>query len=492
MDDDSKALERFHSDVPGLDDMLGGGMFVGGIYLVAGSPGLGKTIMANQIAYGHARTGRVLYVTLLAETHARLLTNLEQMAFFRRELVGASLHYLSAFQTLEKGKLDGLLGMLRKVVRNHKATLLVVDGLVTAGALAESPIAMKVFVHGLQVLVELSGCTCLLLTGSKGSGADGYAQRTMVDGIISMAVHRVGLQSMRELAVLKHRGSAHVTGASFYEISSNGIRIHPRIEAMLGMLRAPPERPRSGKALATGVRGMDAMMGGGLRPESTTMLLGSPGSGKTLLGLTFLAAGAPVGEPGLYVGFFEPPSSITEKMRSVGIDLAPATDTRGVEIQWHASQEQLADQLAEKLLERIAHRKVKRLFIDGLAGFRRALVYPERMGPFFTSLNIELRIRGVTTLVSEELTRLFGPGPEIPADTAAMVDNIIFLRYAEQGDKLQRLVSLIKMREGQHDSSIRELRITDRGLALAATRPPRPGASPRSSKKTHARSARRG
>ena len=112
-------------------------------------------------------------------------------------------------------------------------------------------------------------------------------------------------------------------------------------------------------------------------------------------------------------------------------------------------------------------RKVKRLFIDGLAGLRRAVVYPERIGPFFTSLSNELRARGVTTIVSEDARGLFGPGVDTPADgTTAMVESIVFLRYEEYGTRLRRLISLIKMREGRYDSSVRELSISERGLAV--------------------------
>jgi circadian clock protein KaiC len=483
MNDDTPTLVRFPSGIPGLDRILGGGMFVGGIYLVGGRPGLGKTILANQIAYGHALAGgRVVYLTLLSESHARLMLSLESMSFFKREVVGDAFHYLSGLQALEKGKLDGLMATLRKVVRDQNATLLVIDGLVTAGVLAESSIDLKIFIHELQVLVELVGCTTLLLTGGEGADAENYAQRTMVDGLITLKACRVGLQTVREIEIEKHRASPQVMGASFYEISDQGIHIYPRTEAALG-LRATEERARPSAPMATGIAGLDAMMNGGVQPHSTTMVLGSPGSGKTLFGLNFLAAGAKQGQAGFYFGFFETPARIAAKARSVGFDLPAEGKHGGVEIQWHAPQEQLADRLAEKLLERVSARKVKRLFIDGLAGFRRAVVYPERIGPFFTSLSNELRARGVTTVVSEDARGLFGPGLDTPADgTTAMVESIVFLRYEEQGPKLRRLISLIKMREGRYDSSVRELSITERGLAVGDGRERKVGRSPRGRK----------
>jgi circadian clock protein KaiC len=301
----------------------------------------------------------------------------------------------------------------------------------------------------------------------------------MVDGLITLTANRVGLQTVRQVEIEKHRGSNQVTGASFYEISSQGIRIYPRTESTLG-IRIAEERARPSAPMETGTAGLDAMMNGGVQPHSTTMVLGSPGSGKTLFGLSFLAAGVKQGEAGLYLGFSEMPARIAAKARSIGLDLPAEGKRGGVEIQWHAPQEQVADRLAEVLLERVSERKVKRLFIDGLAGFRRAVVYPERIGPFFTSLSNELRSRGVTAVVSEEARGLFGPGFDMPEDgTTMMVESIVFLRYEEHRLRLRRLISLIKMREGRYDSSVRGLSITERGIAVVGRRDRNIGRSPR-------------
>ena len=76
---------RIASGVPGLDAILRGGFLKDGIYIIQGSPGAGKTILANQICFHHASNGgRVLYVTLLAESHARMLQHIGQLGFLTR------------------------------------------------------------------------------------------------------------------------------------------------------------------------------------------------------------------------------------------------------------------------------------------------------------------------------------------------------------------------------------------------------------------------
>jgi len=460
-------LQRILSNVPGLDAVLKGGFFRGGIYLLVGNPGAGKTILANQFAFNHvAAGGRTLYVTLLAESHARLFSSLEQMEFFDPKQLGNSMSYLSGYQVLEGEKLDGLLKLLRKAVRDHKATLLVIDGLVTAGAVAGSALELKKFIHKLQVLVELVGCTTLILTGAR-NGESNYAERTMVDGLLELSTHRVGMRTVREVEVLKLRGSDSILGAHSFEITNAGISVHPRTEARLGTRAAPTE---SRQLLDVGIKSLDEMLAGGLFAGSTTLLLGSPGTGKTLLGLHFISAGAQKKEPGLYFGFFQAPSRIVSQAEHISLNLASCIKRGLIEVLWQPPLEQMADALAEKLIGAVKRRKVRRLFIDGLGGFKESIIYPERLGAFFTALSNELRSLGVTTIVSEETSDLFGPKIEVPvAGISAMVDNIVFLRHVELRSQLRRLLSVIKMRQSGYNSSLREFSISDRGVKVAPT-----------------------
>jgi circadian clock protein KaiC len=467
-DDDRALLGRNSTAVPGFDKILGGGLFVGGVYLIAGRPGAGKTTLANQIAFNHvANGGRALYITLLAESHARMLLLMESMSFFRPDAVGDSLQYISAYQTLEKEKLAGLTRLLRGAVRDHRATLLVIDGLLTALDLAETEIELKKFIHELQILAELAGCTSLLLRGAHESG-ETYPERTMADGLILLTTTRIGMRSIREIEVQKHRGSSHVMGSSFFEISSDGLSIHPRTEARIGLDSAPSEEA-SATLVTTGIASLDSVLHGGLPRGSTTTLLGSPGIGKTTLGLQFLDAGARAKEPCLYVGFTESPARIVRKAASIGLDLAAHVKTGLLEIQWHPPQEPLADRLAEIVFDNIRRRNVRRVFIDGFAGFRAGLIYPERVQAFATSFNNELRALGVTAMFSEEMAGVFQADLVIPPGAATMVDNILHLRYVELRSQIRRLIAVMKLADHAYEASLREFHVTNRGLVIAST-----------------------
>nr|WP_301340411.1 ATPase domain-containing protein [Corallococcus exercitus] len=221
-----------------------------------------------------------------------------------------------------------------------------------------------------------------------------------------------------------------------------------------------------------GIPRLDDALRGGVLSGSTTLLLGAPGTGKTLLGLHFLLQGAREGQPGVYFGFFETPPRLIEKAEGTGMgDLKKYVDEGLIEIQWQPPLEHNLDSLAEKLLERIEERKVDRLrlFIDGVSGFRSAAVYPDRMGRFFSALTHQLRMMDVTTLYSDE-TPLFSPGVDMPQpEAASTVENVILVRYVELRSQLYRLLSIMKMRESAYDSGIREFSISEKGIRVADT-----------------------
>jgi circadian clock protein KaiC len=451
--------------IPGLDTIINGGLFQGGIYIVMGQPGTGKTILGNQISFNHvAAGGQVVYVTLLAETHARMLGHIQGLSFFDAQQIAASLYFISAYQVLEEEGLRGLLGLLRTVVRDRRASLLVIDGLVTAEVAAGSPNEFKHFLHQLQINTDAMSCTTLLLTQS---GVDDRTrpEHTMVDGLIELRHERVRLRTLRELEVLKFRGSNHLKGRHVFQINDAGIVVHPRIEALL----ARPTRPISvrDEQLSTGVLSLDTLIGGGLKFGSATMLLGAPGSGKTLLGLSFLAAGVRANEPGLHFGFYEPPARLIAKGDQIGLDTSEAVRDGRLEIIWQSPLETLIDALATQLLAAVERRGVRRLFIDGMSGFQRAAVYEERLPDFFTALTQELAAREVTTVFSLELPQLFGPAIELPfTGVSTIAENILLLRYSEWRARLERTISVLKMRDQSYDPSIRRFTISDAGIEI--------------------------
>ena len=114
---DSGSMTRRPTGIPGLDQILDGGLLPAGVYVVQGPPGAGKTILANQACFHHAATGgQAVYITLLAESHSRMFTHLQRLAFFDESLIPESVYYVGGFSTLEADGLGGLITLIRGIV----------------------------------------------------------------------------------------------------------------------------------------------------------------------------------------------------------------------------------------------------------------------------------------------------------------------------------------------------------------------------------------
>jgi len=263
--------------------------------------------------------------------------------------------------------------------------------------------------------------------------------------------------------VLKFRGGKTLRGRHAFQITDDGLNVFPRIEALFNQ---PPGAALERKSLSTGVASFDALLvQGGVPATSATVVIGSTGTGKTSLCLHFLAR-CSAAEPGLYFGFFESPDRLRSSARAFGLDFAGLEASGALSLVWHSQGEHLLDELAHRLLELVDAKRVKRLVIDGLAGFFEAAAYSERLGRFFACLTNELRRRGVTVLITLETRDAIGSTVPMPYGVSALVDNLIFLRFVEHHGELKRLISIIKLRNADFNPGLHVFTIGAQGIVL--------------------------
>jgi circadian clock protein KaiC len=463
--------ERRPTGIEGLDRILEGGFLISGVYIVQGPPGAGKTILANQTCFNHAAAGgRAVYVTLLAESHSRMFAHLRRMAFFDESVIPDRVYYIGGYSALEAEGLDALVTLIRGAIQKHKTTLLVVDGLISAQESSPTDREFKRFLHEIQTLADLTGCTVLLLTNAERASGF-FPEHTMVDGVLHLTDELSELRPLRHIRILKLRGSAPVRGLHSLRITDQGLEVRPRIETRLPQPAVNQEELAAGPKLPFGLADLDEMLRGGVRPGSITMLLGSSGSGKTLLGMQFLSEGVRRGERVVYFGFYERPEAILAKCQRVGIGGLKEGVERGLaRLVWHRPVEGVLDELGESLLQTILSVRPQRLFLDGMEGFERAADFPERMSHVYSGIAQELERLGITTLYSTETRELFARTIEVPINgLSAATQNIILLRHVEHRAAMLRVLAILKVRDDDYDARMRELRITNDGIRLLDT-----------------------
>ena len=457
-------IERLRSAVPGLDQILGGGLFRTGVYIIQGLPGCGKTILANQICYGHvAEGGAAVYVTLLAESHSRMIQHLSTLSFFDVHAFPDKLAYISAFHDLESGGLKGLMGVLRREMRTRKVGVLVLDGLVAASEGA-TDLDLKKFVHELQSIAALQDCTVLLLTS--GNIHRMAAEHTMVDGLIEVEDKLFDARSERSIQVRKFRGAGPLRGKHSMRIDNDGISVFPRIESVY---RNPASETMREEVTSSGIASLDALLAvKGIPMASSTVVIGSTGTGKTTMGLQFLHAST-AEEPGLHLSFFEGPDRLRTKARSLGLGIEALEASGAVELMWQSPGEALLDEIADRLLAAVARRNVRRLVIDGLSGFLESAVYQERLNRFFSCLVNELRSRRVTVMMTLETRDVVSSVVAMPWGVSGIVDNLFFLRFVHDEGYVERLLTIIKMRDTDYQAGLRRIHIDAQGMHIAGT-----------------------
>lgn len=445
-------MNRFPSTVAGLDDILRGGLFEGGVYILEGPPGVGKTTLANQMAYNHASAGhKTLYVTMLAESHARMVQHMSHQTFFRKAAVNAFVFYVSGYRELENEGLKGVLSLLRSELARSGATLLVVDGLVVSAQGIDE--GVRQFVHELQSLVTAMSCTCLVLTTGRGNALS--AEQTMVDGIFSFEDQLFKGRAERLVQVRKFRGSEVVRGQHSFCITNEGLQFFPRLESM-PLLHG--ELADAG-SVPLGIHEIDAALGGrGVWEGSNSLVTGESGSGKTLMGYRFAAASTPEAPGLLLIAAPETKAGACHLAGRFDIGLERASQCGGLRIETLGQSDESLDEMGHKILRLVDEARARRLVLDSVAALADTRAFQDRGYRFLGRLLMELRRRAVTALFTLDPAEIsLASGTPLAPGLAALFDNVLVLE-APRDVGASRQLAVRKMRGRHGEATVIPLR----------------------------------
>lgn len=448
--------------IPNLDLILGGGVPRGDVLLVAGPAGAGKTTLGLQMAfYVASKKQRALYISTLSEPPARLLRHVRPMAFYDEALVGKGLFLVSSYPLAKQG-LEEIGAALIGAVKEHRAVLLILDGLMTIRDLHPGAPELRTFLYDLGANLATLDCTTVVLTSGGGDSAS--PELTMADGVLELGMEDNGGQTVRTVRVNKLRGLAPLLGRHSLRIDRAGITVFPRLESMY----EPQDTGLSPERVGLGMPEMDRLIGGGAVRGSTTILAGALGTGKTLACLHFLMAGAAAGERGLFVGFRESPRQLIDKAGAFGLDLEGAVKDGRVTIVHRPPVDLVVDEVTWAIREYVASLAPRRIALDSIAELEQMLSEERRRRGYMAALLSLLRGKdGATSLVTKEVSQVIGPELDF-SDTplAVLVENLLLLRYVEFRGELFRVVSVLKMRDSDFDPAIRQYTIGANGLQV--------------------------
>ena len=284
----SAAPDVLQTGVPNLDFILGGGVVRRSLAMVIGTPGTGKTLLAEQITFHTAARGEsVLYLTGYSETHDKLLTHSRELTFFRSELIGTQVQF-GSLPDLLRGGADETENAIVETARTQDAALVVLDGFRSVRGFLADDLAAAHFLYSLGAKLAVLAVTTLVIVEGDPDDTARYPELTVCDVIVALRRERTDNRHRRRLEVFKARGSTLLEGTHPFVITRSGLTVFPRFESVVAVVDSAWQSGRAG----FGIPDLDALIGGGLNVGTATLLAGSPGVGKTVLGLHFVA-GAP-------------------------------------------------------------------------------------------------------------------------------------------------------------------------------------------------------
>lgn len=465
-------IRSLSSGVPGLDEVLGGGIPELSLNLIVGRAGAGKTTLGQQIMFANASHERqAIFFSIMGEPPLKMLRYMQQLSFFDAAKVEDSIRFIHLGQEAQDGGLDKVLHQIVSEVERANPAIVVVDsfrGLMTRSlATTTGEPAVQDFMQRLALHLTACEATTFLL-GEYDENERDNAVFTVADSIIWLfqAVDRNSV--VRKLQVQKMRGRALIPGLQTMRLTSDGVKVFPRLlKPMQGSGNAKPLQDR----LPTGVPALDEMMGGGIPRGYSVLIAGPSGSGKTVLSNEFILEGIRQGEHGVIAVF--------EKRPSDYLQTTPHSETleslvrdKKLEIVYVRPLDLSIDETLTALRDAILRTGAKRAVIDSLSGLELALA-PTFREDFRESLYRmvgALTGMGVTVMATDEVPDAFDALNLSSHGAAFLSDAIIIQRYLEISSQLRRVMSVVKVRGSQHSKDLREYEITSDGVIAVGER----------------------
>jgi circadian clock protein KaiC len=456
-------VKRLATGVPGLDAVLGGGLEPGSVTVVAGAPGAGKTILAQQMCFANATAehGAVFYTTL-SEPHSKLVRHLEEFDFFAPEALGTRVEYLHLGDLIRQDRPGRMEPLVEEVVRKtleEQPAIVVIDS-VKALRDFTGERELRMALYDLTSRVAHADAALILVGEYTPEEVEGGVEFSLADSIIQLAYEPREPIDRRWLRVVKMRGSHHLEGKHTFRIDTAGFEVFPRVETV-----DPGAAIEVSGRIASGIPGLDELMGGGIGAGEATVVLGPSGAGKTISGLRFVTEGLTRGDRCLYVTFQDTAEQLVKMAGGFGWDLATARE-QGQLVVHHVPLGELdLDILTARIAAELDSGSIHRLVIDSLAEMVFACRESERFPAYARSLTGLIRAAGATLLITSE-TATLGPSPEPVGGVVFLFHNVILLRYIEMNSATGRAVTIVKMRNSDHSKDVYGVTIDTDGLTI--------------------------
>lgn len=456
---------RVSTGVPGLDEILGGGLPRHRMYLIEGDPGAGKTTLAMQFLLEGVRRGEPGVYATLSETEEELRDvaashgwSLDGITICDLQTAEESLKADSQYTLFHPSEIE-LSETTRTVlaaVERVQPARVVFDSLSEIRMLARDSLRYRRQILALKHYFTGRCCTVFLLDYRTPQGGE-FQLQSLTHGVLTLE-HLAPLYGgqRRRLRVQKVRGVRFHDGYHDFSIETGGLAVYPRLVAA-GRRRSFPREP-----VVSGVPELDALLGGGIARGSSTMLIGPSGVGKSTLITRYVLEAARRGERSAVFAFDELPETWLSRAEGLGMDLRHHVEAGTVDLR-QIDPAQLSPGEFARLTTAAIDADTRIVVIDSLNGYLNAMPEERFLSLHLHELLAYANQQGAVTFLVMAQSGIVGTALESPVELSYLADNVVLLRYFEARGEVRQAISVVKKRTGEHEKTIRELSIQPPG-----------------------------
>lgn len=458
---------RHPTGLPGLDEVLHGGLIQERAYLVRGGPGTGKTTLGLHFLVAGAAAGeRALLITLessepqLRRDAASQGLDLSGIHFLDLSTTRDFFAQSQSYDIFSAGDVerDPTTRMIVRTVQELKPQRVFVDAVTTLRYLAPDAFQFRKQARSfIRYLVE-NGATVLMSSEPTASLPDDDL-RFMSDGIIDLDISREHGVMRRTLAVSKFRGSDFQGGAHSIRLTGRGVQVYPRL------VPGDHGHPFVPELIPSGLPELDEMLCGGVERGTITILSGPSGTGKTTLGIQFVKTAAARGERSVIYAFEEQLDTLLHRCEAIGIPLDDLVAQGTLSVLEVEPLRFSPAEFALMVRREVEERGTRLVMIDGIAGYRLTLAGDDLVAHLH-ALGRYLKNMGAMVLLTNETEAITGDFRATEVGVSYLCDNLVFLRYLEIHGELRKAVGVLKKRVSDFARTLREISITRAGVRV--------------------------
>jgi circadian clock protein KaiC len=462
---------RIPTGIAGLDDVLGGGLPQGHLYLVEGDPGTGKTTLALQFLLDGIRQGeKVIYVTLsesrkeleeVARSHGWSTDSLKIFEMVPADEDLRPEAQYTVFHPSEVELADTITAILEQVDATQPQRV-VFDSLSELRMLARDPLKYRRQILALKRHFSGRSCTVLLLDDRTAEGQHDLQLQSIAHGVVMMqSLERDFGIKRRRVEVRKLRGSAYREGFHDYTIETGGISIYPRLIA------AEHKPGFERKPVPSGIKELDDLFCGGIDTGTSTLFIGPAGCGKSTIALRYAVSSAERGEKAVIFTFDEALATLMERAKGLGMELPPLLSNGSLEIQQIDPAELAPGEFVSRIRRLVDEKDLRVVVLDSMNGFLNAMPHEQFLAMQLHELLSYLGQQGVATILTLAQHGFIG-NMQSTVDVSYLADTVLLFRFFEYAGAIRQALSVIKKRSGPHERTIRELIFGKDGIVVGA------------------------